>query len=45
MADVFSKDIDFDIHLIAGREVRQGGFGQRLTQGSPDIFLGWGEVE
>ena len=20
-------------------------FGQRLTQGSPDIFLGWGEVE
>jgi uncharacterized protein (DUF2252 family) len=40
---VLARYVDFKLHT------RQHGervvIGQRLTQGSPDIFLGWGEVE
>src|SRR5262249_19527182 len=34
-----------DLKLPFGHEGRRVVFGQRLTQGSPDIFLGWGRAD
>ena len=34
-----------DIKLPFAQQGHRVVFGQRLTQGSPDIFLGWGEIE